>query len=112
MTVARPVELRKRAPATNHAVLMLDRAQHAAREARTTAHAAHVRLVARQRLTQRERNALIKRLSKERQDAYEAAMAAAAAAYLREVDRPPPAFEFEAVGTPARDACGRFIALA
>jgi hypothetical protein len=102
----------KRCPAKNHAVLMFDRAEHAAREARVTAHAAHMRLVARQRLTQRERNALIKRLSQERQDAYEAALAAVAAAYLREVNEPAPALEFEAVGTPVRDACGRFIALA
>jgi hypothetical protein len=112
MSVARSTELRKRTPATNHAVLMLDRAEHAAREARATAHETHRRLVARRRLTQRERNALIKRLSKERQDAYEAALMAAAAAYLREVDEPPPAFEFEAVGTPLRDVRGRFTTLA
>jgi len=112
MSVSRPLGPRRRAPAKNHAVLMFDRAEYAAREARMTAHAAHRRLVARRRLTQRERNALIKRLSQERQDAYEAALAAAAAAYLREVDEPPPAFEFESVGTPVRDACGRFIALA
>jgi len=94
MSVSRPSELRKRRAATNHAVLMLDRAEYEARLKRRAAHEAHKRLIARKRLTQSQSKAMSKRLSQERQDAYETSVATAAAAYLREVAEPAPALEF------------------
>lgn len=114
MSVAKPPDLRKRTPATSHAVRMFDRAEYAARIARTTQHTNDVaRVECNRELTQRERNALIKRLARARMEAYEAALAVAAGAYLREVDQPAPALEFDAVGTLARDKqTGRFVRLA
>lgn len=114
MSTAKPPELRKRTPATSHAVRMFDRAEYAARIARTTQHANDMaRVECSRELTQRERNALIKRLAAARLEAYEAAVAVAAGEYLREVVQPAPALEFEPLGTLLRDKqTGRFVRLA
>lgn len=114
MSVAQSPELRKRTPATSHAVRMFDRAEYAARISRTAQHTSDMaRVDCNRELTQRERNALIKRLAAARLEAYEAAVAVAAGEYLREVDQPAPALEFEALGAPVRDRkTGKFVRLA
>jgi hypothetical protein len=103
MSTAKPPAQRKRkhSPAASYPVWMFDRAELAARKVRSAQHKADMVTVDDTRgMTQRERNALIKRQAAERQNVYEAALADAARVLIRQIDVDPSILE-KPVGTPA-----------